>query len=125
MKKAETMKLLNAGVGIWKLIARYPAVSAAIGNVLVVLGASLGLHFTVTQLTTTAAIVAGIFGVLVHAGVIPVTKVDNVHAGITPTIKGQASVLDTPSVEAVNAKPVIQPVNEIPPAVRSPFGNRE
>lgn len=116
------MKILNAVVGIWTLIARYPAASAAIGNIVVVLAASFGLHFSVDQLAATAAIVAGVFGVLVHAGVIPVTKVDNVKAGLVPTIKGKASVLDTPMAGQSDAKAVNVP-DPLSPTTRTPFGN--
>jgi len=112
------MKVLNAVVGIWTLIAKYPAASAAIGNIIVVLAAAFGLHLTVDQLAGAAAIVAGIFGVLVHAGVIPVTKVDNVKAGLVPTIRGKASVLETPVVGQVGIAESTMNV----PDTRTPFG---
>ena len=43
-----------------------------------------------------AAAAAGVFGILVHMGVIPVAKVDNVNAGIKPTVPAEPSVLVTP-----------------------------
>jgi hypothetical protein len=118
------MKILNAVVGIWTLIAKYPAAAAAIGNIVVVLGASFGLHFSVDQLAATAAIVAGVFGILVHAGVIPVTKVDNVKAGISPTIKGKASVLSTPMSGDDSKVPDAMPrLHTMPESTRNPFGS--
>jgi hypothetical protein len=104
------MKVLNA------------AAAAALGNIVVVLAASFGLHLSVDQLAATAAVVAGIFGVLVHAGVIPVTKVDNVKAGLVPTIKGKASVLDSPMVGQSDAKMANTP-DPLSPTTRTPFGN--
>ena len=83
-------------VALWKLVARYPAISAGLFQIVMVLGAAFGLHLTTTQLASGASFIAALFGLLVHAGVIPITKVDNVQAGVKPTVKGQASVLTTP-----------------------------
>ncbi len=109
-------KVLNSVVGIWKVVARYPAAAAAIANIVVVLGASFGLHFSVDQLATTAAIVAGVFGVLVHAGVIPVTKIQNVAAGVKPIKTGTAAMLSVPMAGEVKSAKLADPV-------RYPFGN--
>ena len=94
MKKL--IQALSVFAAVWGFISRYPAAVAAIGNIIVVLGAAFGLHLNAAELATTASIVAGVFGVLVHAGVIPVSKVDNVKAGVKPTIDGKASMLTTP-----------------------------
>ena len=75
----------NLAVTIWKTVAKYPAVSAGLANVLIVLGSYVGLNLTTGQLTTLATAIAAIFGVLVHIGVIPVTNVDGVKAGFKAT----------------------------------------
>ena len=101
-------------VALWRLVARYPAVSSGIFQVIVVLGAAFGLHLTTTQLASGASFIAAVFGLLVHAGVIPVTKVDNVKAGIKPAVKGKASVLSTPmdgAAFAAENKPADPPRN--------------
>ena len=119
------MKLLNAAVSVWKLVARYPALSAGLSQVVILIAAQVGLSLTTTQLASIAGVVATIFAVLVHAGVIPVTKVDNVQVGIKPVIQGQASVLSTPDVGQVNTVPPIEVVeNAIVPLEggRNPFG---
>lgn len=76
------MNVWDIAVKVWKLVARYPAVSAGLTNVAIVLGSYLGLDLTATQLTTVATAVAAVFGVLVTIGVIPVTNVDGVKAGL-------------------------------------------
>lgn len=68
-------RLLTVASVIWKLVAHYPAATAAVFNVIIVIGAAFGLHFTPEQLATTASIVAVIFGALVHENVIPMSKV--------------------------------------------------
>lgn len=116
------MKLLNAAVSVWKLVARYPALSAGLSQVVILIAAQVGLSLTTTQLASIAGVVATIFAVLVHAGVIPVTKVDNVQVGLKPVIQGQASVLSTPDVGQPNVVPNVEsPVTDVPTG-RSPFG---
>lgn len=97
------MKIISLVVTLWKLVARYPALSAGLFNIIIVAGAQVGLTLTTAQLTGLASAVAAIFGVLVTAGVIPVTKVANVKAGLRPTVPVGVSVA---SVEG-NAKPVV------------------
>jgi uncharacterized membrane protein len=86
------MKVLNVAVGAWKLIARYPALTAGVFQVIIIVGAKIGLHLTADQLATVAGVVAAVFGLLVHAGVIPVSKVANVKAGLKPTVPGSVEV---------------------------------
>lgn len=68
-------RFLSFASGLWKLVAHYPAATAAIANVIIVVAADLGFHLTVTELTTVASIVAVVFGALVHSGVVPLVKV--------------------------------------------------
>lgn len=56
---------------IWRLVARYPAATAAVGNIIIVLATGFGLHLTGAELATFASVVAAVFGALVHANVIP------------------------------------------------------
>lgn len=86
------IQVLSIAAVVWKLVARYPAAVAAIGNMLVVVGAAVGLHLTTGELATVASVIAGVFGVLVHAGVIPVTKAANVKAGVKPTVPNVVTV---------------------------------
>jgi hypothetical protein len=112
----------GAVVAIWNVIAKYPAVSAGLVNIAVVVGAKVGLNLSATSLVEVAGAAAAILAVLVHMGVIPVTKVDNVKAGIAPTVKGKASVLDTPANGAevnIDNRLLVPPLT---PPTRNPFG---
>lgn len=120
-------KILNPIVAAWKFVASYPALTAGVFQVIIIVATQLGFHLTTDQLASLAGTVAVVFGILVHAGVIPVTKVDNVKAGLKPTLKGQASVLTTPLdpatiVPAVRYTGEPDPENVSPPT-RTPFGN--
>lgn len=90
------MKVVNVAIGIWPLIAKYPAVTAGLFNVLIIVGAHFGLHLTTDELTSLAGTLAAVTAVLVHAGVIPVTKVANVKAGLKPTVPAD-SYADVPN----------------------------
>jgi hypothetical protein len=116
--KKKLLKVVSVVAAVWAVIARYPAVSAGLFQVIVVLGAAFGLHLTTAQLGSGASFIAAVFGVLVHMGVIPVTKVDNVRVGLKPAVKGQASMLTTPMVGQSDAKMAVTPA---PPA-HNPFG---
>lgn len=93
------MKLLNMVVAVWKLVAKYPALSAGLSQVIILIAAQLGLSLTTTQLASVAGVVATLFAVAVSAGVIPVTKVANVKAGLKPTVPVNV-VVATPEVAA-------------------------
>jgi anti-sigma factor RsiW len=67
-------KLYSAASGIYGLLLRYPAVSAALANIAVVMAATFGFHLTADQVVTTVSFTAALTGVLVHAGVIPMHK---------------------------------------------------
>lgn len=86
----------GAVAAIWHVIARYPAVSAGLANIVIVIAAKFGLHLSANQVVETATAAAAILGILVHMGVIPVTKVQNVSAGVKPTVTGKDSVLHAP-----------------------------
>jgi hypothetical protein len=101
-----TTKLGDAAIAVWKLVARYPALSAGLANALIVIGSYLGFNLTTAQLTTVAGVVATVFGVLVHMGVIPITKVANVKAGLVPTVG--------PVVLLANAESDAKAPDEIP-----------
>jgi hypothetical protein len=77
-------QLNGVAFAIWGVIARYPAVSAGLANIAVVVGTKFGLNLNATQVTEVAGAAAAILAILVHAGVIPVAKVQNVNAGIAP-----------------------------------------
>jgi hypothetical protein len=96
------VKVLNLVVATWQLVAKYPALTAAVFQVIVLAGTQVGLHLTTTQLSSLAGTVAVVFGILVHAGVIPVTKVDNVKAGVKPDVPKGVVVAGAET----NAKPV-------------------
>ena len=91
---------------VWSLIARYPAVSAGLFQIVVVLGAAFGLHLTTTQLASGASFIAALFGLLVHAGVIPITKVGNVNAGVKTTVP-RAGVVAVGKGAEVERKPEV------------------
>jgi len=85
---------INGGVAaIWGIITRYPAVSAGLVNIAVVVATRFGLHLTADQVVEVAGAAAAILGVLVHMGVIPVTKVANVKAGVKPTVPSDSVVV--------------------------------
>ena len=115
----------GAAIAIWNVIAKYPAVSAGLVNIAVVVGAKVGLNLSATTLVEVAGAAAAILAVLVHMGVIPVTKVDNVKAGIAPSVKGKASVLSTPMAygDEVNTdNRLLLPPPPLAPTTRNPFG---
>lgn len=99
------MKILDLIVATWKLVAKYPALTAAVFQVIVIAGTQVGLHLTTAQLSSLAGTVAVVFGILVHAGVIPVTKVANVQAGLKPDVP-KGVVVATPETDAKPAEPV-------------------
>lgn len=68
-------RLLSYASAAWRLIARFPAATAAIANVIIVVAAAFGLHLNTAELATVASVVAAVFGALVHAGVVPLVKV--------------------------------------------------
>ena len=68
-------RFLSFASGLWKLVAHYPAATAAVANVIIVVAATFGLHLNATELATVASIVAAVFGALVHSGVVPLVKV--------------------------------------------------
>lgn len=102
------MKFFNLVVMVWKLVARYPALSAGVAQIIILVGTKIGLHLTTEQLTTLAGIIAAVFALLVHSGVIPVTKVANVKAGLKPTVPAAVEVGEPASVmNATKPNPVI------------------
>lgn len=82
----------GAVAAIWHVIARYPAVSAGLANVVIVIAAKFGLHLSANQVVETATATATILGILVHMGVIPVTKVDNVKSGLKSKVPDNTMV---------------------------------
>ena len=119
------MKVLGTVVTVWRLIARYPALSAGLFQVIILVGAQFGLHMTTAQLTSVAGTIAAIFGLLVHMGVIPVTKVANVRAGIKPTVPSDVAV----AVPEISAKPAdyppTVPVQVVPGAITTIEAKRD
>lgn len=95
------MKLVNITVAVWQLIAKNPPLTAAVFNVLIIAGASIGLHLSTDELASVCGVVAVVFGLLVRAGVIPVAKVSNVKAGLKSTVP------DT--VEVANKQAAVKP----------------
>lgn len=119
------VKLISGVVTVWKLVAKYPAISAGLAQVAVLIGAQFGLHLTTGQLASFAGAIAGIFALLVHAGVIPVTKVDNVKAGLKPTVPADVAVADAkPVTEATPTPTVPVPVQVVPGALTTIEANR-
>ena len=102
---------------VWGLIARYPALSAGLAQIVIVLGAAFGLDLTAAQLASGASFIAALFGLLVSAGVIPVTKVANVKAGLKSTVPHDV-VVATPEVAATPAP--VQPVAKLPFVIETP-----
>lgn len=122
------MKVLNLIVAIWRLVAKYPALSAGVFNVIILAGTQIGLHLTTAQLSTLAGTVAAVFAVLVHAGVIPVTKVANVKAGVKPTVpvgvavssaESDAKALNVPVYAPTTPNRVVPVETELRPATPS------
>jgi hypothetical protein len=124
MEKMSKLGVFNgAAIAIWSVISKYPAVSAGLVNIAVVVGAKVGLNLSATTLVEVAGAAAAILAILVHMGVIPVTKVDNVKAGIAPTVKGKASMLSTPMSGDDSKVPDALPrLNTMPESLRAPFG---
>lgn len=100
------MKIVNLVAAIWTVIAKYPAVTAGLFNVIIIAGAQVGLHLTSPQLASLAGCVAGVFALLVHIGVIPVTKVANVKAGIKPTVPNAVVTAPVAEIPLETDKPV-------------------
>lgn len=71
-------KLVSALASIQKLLKDYPALSAALVNVGVVLAAYFGLHITADQLVGFVAVANVLFGIIVHSNVTPVNKLNSV-----------------------------------------------
>ena len=76
-----------------------------------------GLDLTAAQLASGASFIAALFGLLVSAGVIPVTKVANVKAGLKSTVPHDV-VVATPEVAAKPAP--VQPVAKLPFVIETP-----
>src|SRR3954451_116532 len=109
------MKALNVAVTVWKLVARYPALTAGVFQVIIIVGAKFGLHLTADQLASMAGVIAVVFGLLVHAGVIPVAKVANVKAGLKPTVPGSVEVGEPASVNVPAEYTPTVPVSKFAP----------
>ena len=105
-------KVFGLFVAIWSIVAKYPALSAGLANILIVAGAQVGLHLSTAELASIAGGVAALFGVLVTAGVIPVTKVDNVKAGIRNKVPNGGAVLVPAEAESA-PKPPENPAPEV------------
>ena len=113
-------KLFALLAGIWQLAAKYPAMTAGVSNVVIIAGATVGLHLTTAELASIASAVAAVFAVLVHAGVIPVTKVSNVKAGVKPTVPSAVEVGEPLSATVPAAKPVAYAPTAPSPVLVSP-----
>ena len=103
-------KVFGLFVAVWGIVAKYPALSAGLANIIIVAGAQVGLHLSAAELASIAGAVAALFGVLVTAGVIPVTKVSNVKAGLGNKVPSGGAVL-----EGTGA--VVSPPKPVPPVV--------
>jgi len=114
------MKVVSLIVAIWQLVARYPAVTAGVFQVIIVAGAAVGLNLTTAELASIAGLVASVFAVLVHAGVIPVTKVSNVKAGVKPTVPSAVEVGEPLSATVPAAQPVAYTPTAPSPVLVSP-----
>lgn len=86
-------KVVGLVVALWGIVAKYPALSAGLANIIIVAGAQVGLHLSTAELASIAGAAAALFGVLVTAGVIPVTKVANVKAGLGNKVPDAGAIL--------------------------------
>jgi hypothetical protein len=107
------MKFLNIFVAAWQLVAKNPPLTAAVFNVLIIAGATVGLHLDTNELATVCGVVAVVFGLLVRAGVIPVAKVSNVKAGLKSTVPDGMSV--AAAVPEVPLDVAVKPQDAPPP----------
>jgi hypothetical protein len=78
--------LVSAVPAMWRLIARYPALSGALADIIITIAAKFGFQLDEAQIAGVAGFLTALFGVLVTAGVVPVTKVANVKAGLKNTV---------------------------------------
>lgn len=60
---------------VHQLFATYPALSAALVNIAVIVAAYLGLPLTGAELVYLVGVVTTLFGVIVHSNVVPLAKV--------------------------------------------------
>ena len=114
-------KIINLVVALWQFVARYPALTAGLFNIIIVCGAQVGLHLTNAQLTTVAGTTVTVFALLVHAGVIPVTKVSNVKAGVKTTVPPNVRAVGTGALAPKPApKPVVPVAKPAEPVAYTP-----
>jgi hypothetical protein len=99
------LKIIDLAVSTWKLVASYPALTAGVFQVIIIAGAQIGWQLTTPQLSTLAGTVAAVFAILVHMGVIPVTKVANVKAGLKPDVPKGVVAVGTGA--QIDPKPVV------------------
>ena len=116
--------MISLVISIWQLVARYPALTAGIFNVVIIAGAAIGLHLTNSELAGTAGFVAALTALIIHSGVIPTAKVTNVKAGLKPTVPNTVNVAVPRTVSDVPVRvvprtypPVTQPIPVVKPAV--------
>jgi len=67
-------KMVAVFTGIREILVTYPALSAALVNVAVVVLSYFGLHITGPNLIYIAGVVTTLFGVIVHSNVTPIAK---------------------------------------------------
>lgn len=68
-------KVANVYLTVYRVLRTYPAMSAAVLNVIVALAAYFGLHMTADQLAGFFAVTSIILGMVVHSNVVPLPKV--------------------------------------------------
>lgn len=69
---------MKMAANVWKILKCYPALSAALVNVGVVLLSYFGFHVSGDQLIYIAGLAAALLGVVVHSNVTPVAKLNSI-----------------------------------------------
>lgn len=110
------MKSLIAAVQA-ALIA-YPGITAALGSIIIVAAARLGLHLTLSELAGVAAALAAVAGVFVHTTTVPKAAIKASTARLAQVAPVVVQVVPVAPV-AVAPAPVapVQPVAPVAPDV--------
>lgn len=84
-----------------QLPATYPALSAALVNIAVIVAAYFGLPLTGAELVYLVGVVTTLFGVIVHSNVVPLIKANAPTAVLAPQVfTPKVSVLPVTTVES-------------------------
>lgn len=95
-------KFMSALSGIYGVLVKFPAVSAGLAQVAVVMAATFGFKLSADQVVTAVTFCAAITTVLIHVGVIPMAKA---KVGNVPLEVKQA-VIDKATSEQFTGKAV-------------------